>query len=312
MTQKEILKLAIEMGVKADLRGEAAVKKYLARQKKKFEALSEKKKREFDQGRLQNPYTDSGIWVDNGQPVKKALAGIDVTTGSLVMAKSLGFDTYINHHPIGKGLAQLDDVMHLQADVLAMYGVPINIAESLLQPRVSEVARGMQAVNHYQAVDSAKLIGVNLMNVHTPVDNLVASFLKKETEKRNPEYVSELIDLLKEIPEYKKAEELGAPIKLIAGSEDRRAGKIALTEITGGTEGAKNIYSVMSNAGIGTIVAVHLSEEHRKNAEEAHLNVIVAPHIASDSLGMNLFLDELENKEIEIVPCGGLIRVKRK
>jgi len=311
MIQKEILKLAIAMGVKADLRGEEAVKKYLARQKKKFEGLSEKKKREFDQERLQNPYTDSGIWVDNGRPVKKALAGIDVTTGSLMMAKSLGFDTYINHHPIGKGLAQLDDVMHLQADVLAMYGVPINIAESLLQPRISEVSRGMQAVNHYQAVDSAKLIGVNLMNVHTPADNLVASFLKKETEKRRPEYVSELIDFLKEVPEYKKAEELGAPIKLIAGSEDRRTGKVAFTEITGGTEGAKNIYSVMSNAGIGTIVAVHLSEEHRKNAEEAHLNVIVASHIASDSLGMNLFLDELEKKEIEIVPCGGLIRVKR-
>ncbi len=110
----------------------------------------------------------------------------------------------------------------------------------------------------------------------------------------------------------KRCEELGASVKLIAGSEDRRAGKIALTEITGGTEGAKNIYATMSSAGIGTIVAMHLSEEHRKNAEEAHLNVIVVPHIASDSLGINLFLDELEKKGIEIVPCGGLIRVKRK
>jgi hypothetical protein len=33
--------------------------------------------------------------------------------------------------------------------------------------------------------------------------------------------------------------------------------------------------------------------------------------MASDSLGMNLFLDELERQGIEIVPCGGLIRVSR-
>ncbi|MCX6813388.1 MAG: NGG1p interacting factor NIF3, partial [Candidatus Azambacteria bacterium] len=59
------------------------------------------------------------------------------------------------------------------------------------------------------------------------------------------------------------------------------------------------------------IIAMHLSEEHRKNAEEAHINVVVAPHIASDSLGMNLFLDELEKQGIEIIPAGGLIRVNR-
>jgi hypothetical protein len=33
--------------------------------------------------------------------------------------------------------------------------------------------------------------------------------------------------------------------------------------------------------------------------------------MASDSLGMNIILDELEKKGIDIVPCSGLIRVKR-
>jgi hypothetical protein len=33
--------------------------------------------------------------------------------------------------------------------------------------------------------------------------------------------------------------------------------------------------------------------------------------MASDSLGVNLFLDELEKKGIEIVPISGLTRVKR-
>lgn len=311
MLQKQILDLAIKMGIKADLRGEQAVKKHLERQKKKYEALAAKQKEEFDQERLTNPYMDSGIWVDNGQSVKKVMAGVDATSGDILMAREIGADCVINHHPHGKGLAMLDDVMHLQADVLAMYGVPINVAESLLRVRISEVARGVHAGNHYKTVDAAKLLGVNFMNVHTPADNLVASFLKKEVEKANPEYVSDLLNIIKNIDEYKISAKLGAPVRLFAGSEENRCGKIAFTELTGGTEGAKNIYQEMTKAGVGTIVGMHFSEEHRKNAEEAHLNVVVASHIASDSLGMNLFLDELEKKGIEIIPYGGLIRVKR-
>jgi len=46
-------------------------------------------------------------------------------------------------------------------------------------------------------------------------------------------------------------------------------------------------------------------------AREAHLNVVVAGHCPSDSLGMNLFLDELEKRGIEIITCSGLIRVSR-
>jgi len=312
MTQQQILQFAIQTGTKADLRGEEAVVKYLARQKKKYDNLPAKKQADFDKERLTNPYMDSGVWVDNGRPVKKALAGIDVCSGEIMLAKSLGADTMINHHPLGKGLAMLDEVMHMQADILALCGVPINIAESLLKTRISEVGRGVHASNSYKTIDAAKLADVNLMNIHTPCDNLVADFLKKTIENKKPEYIGELVELLAMIEEYKESGRRGAPVKIFAGSEDRRAGKIVLTEITGGTEGAKNIYREMANAGIGTVVAMHLSEEHRKNAEEAHLNVVVASHIASDSLGMNLFLDKLAKKGIEIIPYGGLIRIRRK
>ena len=78
------------------------------------------------------------------------------------MAKELGgIDLVIAHHPEGKGLAQLADVMHLQADVLSQYGVPINIAESLMKVRISEVSRGVNAINHQRTIDMAKILGVN-------------------------------------------------------------------------------------------------------------------------------------------------------
>lgn len=312
MIIQQIHDLAIKMGIKADLRGEGAVKKYLARQKEKYEKLPANKKDDFDKERLANPYMDSGVWVDNGKPVKKLLAGIDIGSGEILLAKELKADSVLSHHPLGRGLANLDEVMHLQADVLAMYGVPINIAESMLKIRISEVARGVHAINHYKTVDAARLLGINLLNVHTPADNLVASFLRKEVERKKPEYVGEVADIIRDIEEYKQSAKMGVPLKIFAGNEENRAGRVALTEITGGTEGAKDIYQALATAGVGTVLAMHLSEEHRKNAEAAHLNVIVCPHIASDSLGMNLFLDEIEKKGVSIVPGGGLIRVKRK
>jgi len=56
---------------------------------------------------------------------------------------------------------------------------------------------------------------------------------------------------------------------------------------------------------------MHQSEEHRKEAEAANINVVIAGHISSDSLGMNIFLDELEKEKIELTPCSGLIRISR-
>ena len=123
--------------------------------------------------------------------------------------------------------------------------------------------------------------------------------------------MEDLTNLLKEIPEYKEAMKIGAGPKIFTGAPERRCGKIALTEITGGTSASPKLYEKMTQAGIGTMIGMHQDEEHRKEAEAAHLNVIIAGHMSSDSLGMNLFLDELERESIEIVSCSGLIRVSR-
>jgi len=313
MTIQEIYQLAIKMGIEADFRGKSAIEKLLKRTKEKYEKLAPKEKEEFDKEKFKNPFSDTRIHVDLGRrKIKKILAGIDIEVGEILLADRLGdIDLVIAHHPEGKALAGLDEVMKLQADVLNMYGVPINIAEALLKIRIEEVSRKISPINVNETVDAAKLLGIGFMNVHTPCDNLVAQFLKEKIEKEKPETVEEVLDLLKEIPEYREASRIGLGPKLFTGNPENRTGKIALTEITGGTEGSPKIYEKMAQAGIGTVVGMHISEEHRKEAEKAHINVIIAGHISSDSLGMNLFLDELEKRGIKIIPCSGLIRVKR-
>jgi len=300
------------MGIEADLRGKVKVKKYLARQKKKYQKLEAEKKKEFDQERLTNPYSDSRVLnqpKNPQKPIKKILVGIDIGVGELLLAKELGeIDLIISHHPHGQALANLDDVMQLQAEVLAQYGVPINVAEGLLKPRISEVSRSISPANHNRVVDAAKILDFGFMCIHTPCDNLVADFLDKKIKKVQLEYISDVLKSLKEIPEYKKAIKIGAGPRLFAGDEENRSGNIAITEITGGTEGSPKIYEKMAQAGIGTIIGMHMSEEHKKEAEAAHINAIVAGHMSSDSIGLNLFLNQLAKKGIKIIPCAGLIR----
>jgi putative NIF3 family GTP cyclohydrolase 1 type 2 len=119
------------------------------------------------------------------------------------------------------------------------------------------------------------------------------------------------MNILEEIEEYQIAKEQGVGPTLFAGDKKNRCGKVVVSEMTGGTEGSKEIYQAMANAGIGTIIGMHQSEAHRKAAEAAHINVIIAGHISSDSLGMNLILDEIEKRGVKIIPFAGLIRVRR-
>lgn len=312
MTINEIYNLAIEMGIKSDLRGEDRVRKNLVRLKEKYEKLDEEERVEFDAEKFKNPYSDTRIHFDTGKDIKKILAGIDIEVGELLLADKISnIDLVFSHHPLGIALANLDDVMHLQEEVLETYGVPINVAEGLLKTKIEEVSRGVNPANHYQEIDAAKILNISLINIHTPADNLMASFLKKEIEGKKPDYVEDILKILKEIPEYKEATKKGFGPRLFNGDSGSRCGKIAFTELAGGTEGNPKIYEKLAIAGIGTVIAMHQSEEHKKEAEVANVNVVVAGHISSDSLGMNLFLDELEKQGIEIISCGGLMRVKR-
>lgn len=314
MNVQQIYELAVKMGIKADLRGEAKVKKNLERLKAKYEKMDKEARAEFDKEKLINPYSDSRILFSGGKKeIKKVLVGVDMEGEELLLADKIGdIDLVIAHHPEGPALADLHSVMDLQAEVLAGYGVPINIAESIIRPRISEVGRSISSVNHNRAVDMAKILKLDFMCVHTPTDNLGANYLVKLLKRKKPEFVEDILKILKGIPEFKEAVNRKAGPKLFVGNPEDRCGKVVVTEFTGGTSGSKDIYEKMSQYGMGTIIGMHMSEEWRKEAEKAHINVVIAGHMASDSLGLNLFLDELEKKGIKIVPMSGLIRVKRK
>jgi len=316
MKLSEIYKLAINMGIEADPRGKEEVFRHLERVKKDYEELSEKKKARFDKEILENPYSDSRIlYGKEDQIVKGIFVGIDMEVPEIILADRLvekgeRIDLIFAHHPEGKSLPGLEGVMHLQEDILFSQGIPINVAENLMGSRIAEVSRSVHPANHNRAVDAAKLLGFAFMNIHTPADNIVTKFLTDLFLEKKPNTVGEVVDILLEIPEYKDAQAHNFGPKIVNGSEKSRCGKIWV-DMTGGTSGSKNAYEKLSIAGIGTIVGMHMKEDHLEEAKKFGINVVIAGHMPSDSVGMNFILDEIEKNGVNIIPTSGLFRVRR-
>ncbi|MFQ5735937.1 MAG: NGG1p interacting factor NIF3 [Thermodesulfobacteriota bacterium] len=311
----DIFEKAIKRGIELDPRGADEVKVELEREKKDFEAMGEKDKKYYDRVRLTNPYPDSRLlYGDPEKEVKRVLVGIDIEVGEVLLADRLAekgrpIDLIIAHHPEGSAMANLYDVMGMQAGILAKYGVPINVAEDIMEERIKEVERRLSPINHTRAVDAARLLDIPIMCVHTPTDNAVTGHLQTLFDEKRPAYVSDIVDMLREVPEYGGAiPDSGGP-KIFCGSGKRKAGKV-FVDMTGGTGGSKKAFENLKNAGVGTVVGMHISEDHRKEANKNHINVVIAGHIPSDTLGINLLLDHVL-RDVEVVAASGFRRIAR-
>jgi len=318
MKLKDFYSTVIETGIENDLRGKEEIGKLLAEEKARYEKLEEKDKAYFDRDRLFNPFSDTRILYGDGElEVQKAIVGIDMEVGEVLLTYLLNrdagqkIDLIIAHHPEGYALVRLSDVMKLQSDLMAAYGITLSVAEKLMEKRIGEVERRLMPINHNRAVDVARLLNLPMICIHTAADNCVTNHLTRLFEKEKPSRLKDIIELLKGIPEYQRSAALQVPPRVVSGSEDSRSGKI-FVDMTGGTEGAKDVFEKYAASGVSTLVGMHISEEHLENAKKANLNVVIAGHIASDTLGLNLLLDSVEKKEhLEFVCVSGFERIRR-
>lgn len=316
MTIQEIYELSLSVGIKADPRGADGVKRLLLKVKKEYDELSDKKRKNFDKEAFTNPYSDSRIlFGDPKKNVKKVMAGIDADASEVLLADRLNqkgkrIDLLISHHPSGHALASLHEVMDIQVDTFAKAGVPENVAYALLADRMGFIKRRIGPRNHSQTVDAARLLDIPLLALHTVWDNMGDAFMKEYLSKKKFDTVSDVLEAVSEIPEFQEAIKGKAGPSIAAGSEKSRVGKI-IVSFTGGTNPSKELYLELAKAGVGTLVEMHIPEDSVQELRKAHINAIDVGHMAADSIGANLFLDQLEKKEVEVIPCSGLIRVRR-
>ena len=312
----EIYKLIVDMGIKADPRGEERIKTILEESKKKLEKLEGKKKELADKDGTWNPYTDCRLlYGDEDRDITSLLCGIDITPAEILLAdrlseKGQNIDLVLAHHPHGIGMSELDWVMKLQPEHWAKLGVPIAQAESAMAKRLKEVHFLVKARNHTQTMDAAKLLDMPFMCSHTPADSVGYQYLTNYLTEKNPYTLGDLLETLLEIPEYQGAEKVGAGPEILVGSKNGTVGE-KFVFFTGGTSPGDKAIRKLARAGVSTIVSMHLTENLKKECEEEGLYVVIAGHHSSDSIGMNLILDELEKKGIKSYACSGFIRHKR-
>ncbi|MFH0912878.1 MAG: NGG1p interacting factor NIF3 [Candidatus Omnitrophota bacterium] len=263
-----------------------------------------------------NSYADTAILY--GKPdseIKKIMVGIDIDVGELLLADKIrreeGLDLVMAHHPEGKAHAAFYEVMQLQVDMLVRVGIAKKVAEELVNERKYEVERRVLPGNHMRAVDAARLLDLPFMCAHTPADNHVSHFIDVLLKKENPKNIGDITEILNTVPEYREAKNNLAGPRIILGSPKRPVGKI-FVEMTGGTEGSKDAFDKIYKLGVRTLICMHMSEEHFKKVKNVNLNVVIAGHISSDNLGLNLLLDRIEKEEkLEIINCSGFHRIRR-
>lgn len=257
-------------------------------------------------------YPDSGIvfCADAGKPIRKIASMIDCTPFDIFFAREQGCDLILTHHPIGRTVAGLPDMLLQQGDNMSVYGVDPDVVRGPLIASSEELRRELSGSNFFREEQMAKLVGIDVANIHTLADNAMVPILAKKLESVSSGTLGDALQALSEIFEYREASERGQGPFIALGESSSPLGRVALSEFIGGQESDPSMIRFLAESGIETILCPHFSKEYFAMAKEVGVNLIYCGHLASDSIGMNVLLDALLEKDpsIRVVPYGGLIR----
>jgi hypothetical protein len=320
MKLKQLFEIAVQAGIDADPRPKKTIQKALKRVEERHKRLEGKEKEHVDHEQKWNPYLDSRILYGTGkEEIRHLMIGIDMETPELLLAHELRksgkkIDAVMFHHPEGRALADLEKVMPVQIDVLAHCGVPVNRAEGTLRPRMDRIWRSIHADNLFRTERVAELLDIPLFGCHTITDNMAWQFMEKEICRKEFDSLGEIMEAIGGILEFHEYAKKGNPPILVNGRKEYRPGKIFANEFTGGTNGPEELMKIQAEAGVGTVLSMHVTEKTLEVAKEHNVNIIQCSHMASDSLGVNLLIDIWQKKgaKLDIIPISGFVRVDRK
>jgi hypothetical protein len=241
---------------------------------------------------------DTAVHV-HGKNIKKVKLMIDVTTADLMLAKNLGCDAVITHHPIGISAINFYKVIDRHIDYMKENG----ISEKAARSSVIDLKKRLEIRNHTQiyssAIDSAKILDMPLVNIDQPCDEYARRLISQTILERKPNLVSEIITVLEAIPEFKKAE---TKIQVAYGQPDSYIGKWVAV-IAAGTNGGYLVVRNYFENGICTVLYFHIDYNDLVKLRESNIegNLVILGHLAGDSIGMNALGNRLENKGIQVV-----------
>ena len=266
----------------------------------------------LDLGEMTELPADSAVYVP-GINIRRVMMGIDIGAAELMLGRQLGVDAVIAHHPAG-GAAQLNyaRVLDTQTRFLREAGVPDEVADAAIAPKIRAADLTAQTRNFDHVPSVARLLGMPFLNVHLPLDeygrrvmdDAVQTHLTRVNDKQTAT-VQDVIDALRTIPELRDAE---TRIEVAAGETAFPAGRVFVFH-GAGTNGGFAAARAMWDAGVGTVVYIHIAPPDAAQLvalDQPDRSVVVSGHIASDMIGINRYVAELERRGVEVVRMSGL------
>jgi len=249
---------------------------------------------------------DCGIVVP-GEGIKNVLMGVDMDTAELLLAKELGYDCVVTHHPRNTNPKMLD-VMDSHILRLEKLGVPRNKGQKALAPRKDELSYNQHVSNSRRSESAAKLLNMPFVSLHTPADiigeAIVQKFLDEKFADKLDTKLGDITEALEEIGEYKNSSR--KPV-IRVGGKDSYAGKIYVL-MSGYTGPGAKVLKAYFDGGVGTLILMHIPEKDAKEIKEQGIgNVIVAGHMSSDSLGMNVIANKWREQGVKVTMMSGVI-----
>jgi hypothetical protein len=255
---------------------------------------------------------DTGIDVP-AKGVRKALFGIDVDSGDLVMAKNLGYDLVISHHPTGgNSVLEFPKVLAKHGEILAAHGVPKPVAEAAVKEITEPREPSAHAQNYDHLPSVARLLGLGLMCIHNPCDEIGRRVMDETLRAHLGPHprVRDAVDTLYGLPEFQAAK---TKIVVRMGNLENPLGKYAVHH-GAGSNGGYAVAKAAFDHGIDTVFYIHIDGGHLQRLREEYgregsRNLVVTGHLASDSIGINALVRELRGRGLRVDTYSGVVDV---
>jgi putative NIF3 family GTP cyclohydrolase 1 type 2 len=250
---------------------------------------------------------DSAIYVP-GEGLETALVGIDLGSAELQLAHRDGYDLALAHHPAGDAARLgLPAVLDRQVELMTAHGVPADTAEAAVASLRSRGAHGAHAANFRHDPSVAEHLDQPFMNVHLAPDEL---------GRRRFVAVAEELDPTATVGEFAAALEAACPalraaptdVEVRVGDRDNPLGDVAVHHAAG-TNGGADVARAYFDHGVDTVLYIHVAASDTQALREAYpageKNLVVTGHIASDAVGMNALVDDLESAGLDCTCLSG-------
>jgi len=248
---------------------------------------------------------DSAIFVP-GRDIRRVLFGVDVGAGEIALAKALGFDLVIAHHPTG---VYIDEWKVLQRHVEFMIaaGVPEKTAQGAMADRLEATRLRGQISNVDQVPSMARLIGMPFMNIHAPLDEIGRQRMRAAVDAvldGGRARVSDVVEALAQLPEMRAAP---TTVQVVLGDPGHPVRRVVIAH-GALTNGGYPVAHTCFAHGVDVVVYIHIDfGELQRLRAEGRGNLIITGHLAGDSLGFTPFLTALRQRGLEVTTFSGVI-----